>query len=125
MRTHARGFFVPYGCQKRKRRLAGASRLFQHYELQNLELMHFVGLAVDDVNGAGNARVKGVNGTQDFHRALGIGNGRTHKSMLGGAHDVLRIPGTEVPRGRHDELEVGKSSDRRCRSSETDRRGER
>ena len=74
--------------------------------LQHLELVHFVGFSIDNMHGACDAGVEGVDGAQDFNRALGIGHRGADKRMLGSTHDALGVPRSEVPGGGHHELEV-------------------
>lgn len=67
--------------------------------LQDAEVISFIGTAVDDMDAAGNAGVKGVNGAQDFHGTLWIGNRRADERFFHCAALALCVTRAEVPCG--------------------------
>jgi len=58
------------------------------------------------MHGAGQARVKGVDGANDLHRLFQIRHRRADQRFFKRRTLLLRIPWRTVPRGRHHQLVV-------------------
>ena len=63
----------------------------------HLELIYLVGVRIDHMDTAGHARIKGVDGAQNFQGLLGIGYRRADKRLFHRTQLALVVTGTEVP----------------------------
>ena len=68
--------------------------------------MNVAAFGVIQMDGAGQAGIKGVDGAQDFNGLLDVRHRGTDERGLEGAALLLAIAGGTVPRGRHHQLVV-------------------
>src|SRR5579863_3191428 len=70
------------------------------------QLVKVPSLRVVEMYGAGQARVKGVDGAQDLDGLLDVGDRRADQRLLEGRALLMRVARRAVPGGRHHELVV-------------------
>ena len=73
------------------------SKILKKPVLDNLKLVDFVVLCIDQVHSACDAGIEGVNGAKDFHRSFGIGNRGAHKRFFHWSHLIGSVARAEVP----------------------------
>src|SRR3990172_3521392 len=73
---------------------------------QHLDTGDLPALAVDGVDGAGEARVEGVDGAERLEGQLGVGDRVAHEGRLVRTHLLVLIARTGVPGGWHHRLVV-------------------